>query len=55
VREVIFDGRTGGELVLSAVNRRGRQVELRVSATPLMSGADDPTGALLLMEQTEIN
>jgi two-component system CheB/CheR fusion protein len=54
VREVIFDGSTGGELILSAVNRRGRQVELRVSATPLLSGADDPSGALLVMEQTEL-
>jgi two-component system CheB/CheR fusion protein len=54
VREVIFDGNSRGEVVLSAVNRRGRQVELRVSATPLLSGANEPSGALLLMEQTEL-
>ena len=46
VREVIFDGRDGGEELLQAVNRRGRSVQLRVSATPLMSGDDQPSGAL---------
>jgi two-component system CheB/CheR fusion protein len=50
VREVIFDGRTNGEVVLHAVNRRGRSIQLRVAATPLMSGSDGPHGALLLME-----
>jgi two-component system CheB/CheR fusion protein len=54
VREVIFDGRDGGEELLQAVNRRGRSMQLRVSATPLMSGDDEPSGALLLMEQTEV-
>jgi len=33
------------------VNRRGRDVELRVTATPLVSGGEPPSGALLLMEQ----
>lgn len=50
VREVIFDGHTNGELQLQAVNRRGRSIQLRVAATPLMSGSDGPHGALLLME-----
>ena len=54
VREVMFDGSSGGEQLLTAVNRRGRQVELRVSATPLMSGGEEPSGALLLMEQNEL-
>jgi two-component system CheB/CheR fusion protein len=53
VREVIFEGSPRGELVLDAVNRRGRRVELRVSATPLLAGNDEPSGALLLMEQQD--
>jgi two-component system CheB/CheR fusion protein len=51
VRSVIFEGSTGGERVVDAVNRRGRSVRLRVTATPLISGIEDPSGALLLMEQ----
>ena len=51
VRQVIFDGSAGGEVQLDAVNRRGRSVTLRVTATPLLSGDDQPDGALLLMEQ----
>jgi two-component system CheB/CheR fusion protein len=51
VREVVFDGSAGAERVLDAVNRRGRQVMLRVTVTPLRSEAgEDPDGALLLME-----
>jgi two-component system CheB/CheR fusion protein len=50
VREVVFDGSGGNELVMEAVNRRGRTIELRVAVTPLLSGDDEPSGALLLME-----
>src|SRR5215468_8354671 len=50
VREVIFDGSLGNEMVMRAVNRRGRTIELRVAVTPLLSGDDEPGGALLLME-----
>ncbi|HKC27100.1 MAG TPA: CheR family methyltransferase [Jatrophihabitans sp.] len=39
-----------GEVTLQAVNRRGRSVRLRVTATPLISGSAEPTGALLLIE-----
>lgn len=54
VRGVIFDGSTGGEEVLDAVNRRGRSVRLRITATPLMAGGEaTPSGALLLMESDE--
>jgi len=53
IREVVHDGRPSGEISLRAVNRRGRDVELRILATPLHSGGGDPTGALLLMEQVE--
>jgi two-component system CheB/CheR fusion protein len=52
VREVVFEGNPRAEVVLQAVNRRGRTVELRVSATPLLSGSEEPGGALLVMEPT---
>ena len=51
VRAVMFDGRQNGETAVRAINRRGRQVELRVTATPLMSASEPPNGALLLLEQ----
>jgi two-component system CheB/CheR fusion protein len=51
IRSVIFDGGGSGEKVLDAVNRRGRPVRLRVTATPLISDSEEPSGALLLMEQ----
>lgn len=54
VREVILDGRTGDERVLSAVNRRGRAVRLRVRVSPLRSNTSDVDGALLLMEAQEV-
>jgi two-component system CheB/CheR fusion protein len=50
IREVIFEGTPRGELVVAAVNRRGRGVQLRVSGTPLLANDDEPHGALLLME-----
>jgi two-component system, chemotaxis family, CheB/CheR fusion protein len=50
VREVVFDGSGGNEMVMQAVNRRGRTIELRVAVTPLLSGDAEPSGALLLME-----
>ncbi|HJQ00709.1 MAG TPA: CheR family methyltransferase [Jatrophihabitans sp.] len=53
LRDVISGGKPNAEVKLTAINRRGRSVMLRVTATPLMSGTDAPNGALLLMEQTE--
>jgi two-component system CheB/CheR fusion protein len=50
IRDVVFDGSAQAEIVLEAVNRRGRSVELRVTATPLLAGSGEPDGALLLME-----
>jgi two-component system, chemotaxis family, CheB/CheR fusion protein len=50
VREIISEARESAELRLTAINRRGRQVDLDISATPLLSGGDQPGGALLMME-----
>jgi two-component system CheB/CheR fusion protein len=53
VRAVMFENVNSTERTLDAVNRRGRAVQLRVTATPLVSGDAEPTGALLLMEQVQ--
>jgi two-component system, chemotaxis family, CheB/CheR fusion protein len=38
------------ELTLSAVNRRGREVELKISMTPLSSPSDGQRGVILMMQ-----
>lgn len=53
LRDVVFGGSTNGELRLDAINRRGRSIALRITVTPLISGADVPTGGLILMERSE--
>jgi two-component system, chemotaxis family, CheB/CheR fusion protein len=45
------DGR--GEVVLEATNRRGRPIHCTVRTLPLVVGADEVTGVIMLMEQTE--
>jgi two-component system CheB/CheR fusion protein len=47
-----LDGEGQQQFVLPAVNRRGRQIEARITVTPL--GADgDIRGAILMMEEVE--
>jgi two-component system CheB/CheR fusion protein len=46
-----IDGR--GEIVLEATNRRGRPIHCTVRTLPLVVGADEVTGVILLMEQQE--
>jgi two-component system, chemotaxis family, CheB/CheR fusion protein len=38
---------------LAAVNRRVRSILVRVVCMPLIAGANQPTGAILVMEQSE--
>jgi two-component system, chemotaxis family, CheB/CheR fusion protein len=52
VREVAGGEEDRAELVLQAVNRRGRRVSLRVTITA-MAGEEGGGGALLLMESAE--
>lgn len=52
VRQVTADGEPRASTVVSAVNRRGRVIALRVTVTPLRSGTGAPDGALLLMESS---
>jgi two-component system CheB/CheR fusion protein len=51
IREVISGGSPTSEQRIHAINRRGRGVELRITATPLLSSDEEPAGALLVMEQ----
>jgi two-component system CheB/CheR fusion protein len=53
IRKVISDGSAQAEIIIDAVNRRGRSVELRITATPLLAGSGEPEGALLLMERND--
>jgi two-component system, chemotaxis family, CheB/CheR fusion protein len=48
---VAEDGRK--ELSISAINRRGRQIECRISMTPLTNRADGRQGAILMMQPVE--
>jgi two-component system CheB/CheR fusion protein len=41
------------ELTLSAVNRRGRRIGLRVLGSPLTDYANRPAGAILMMEEAD--
>ena len=41
------------ELALPAVNRRGRQIDVRVLGSPLTDHADRPAGVILMMELDE--
>ena len=54
VHDAMAGGGTPGAQTLHAVNRRGREIELRVTATPLRSG-DATSGALLLMDPNGMN
>ena len=43
-----------GELVLDAVNRRGRAIQCHVTCRPLKQGNDGTRGVILLMTEVEI-
>ena len=51
--KAVFNGEsTDGELMIPAVNRRGRPIECRVQFSPL-DGSGQVTGVIVLMEPTE--
>jgi two-component system CheB/CheR fusion protein len=53
VRSALSDGAFMEEVKLSAVNRRGREVVIRVVCSSLRANGADPDGAILVMEQQE--
>lgn len=50
IGNAFVDPDSSGEVVVDAVNRRGRQARVRVTCTPFRSGEGTIGGALLLME-----
>jgi two-component system CheB/CheR fusion protein len=50
IKQVLSDGVGTRELAVEAVNRRGREVLVRISCSALRRNGSDPTGAILVME-----
>ncbi|WP_103354488.1 CheR family methyltransferase [Amycolatopsis sp. CA-128772] len=53
VREALSDPTYYGELMLDAINRRGRSALVRLLCSPLRAPGGDSHGALLMMEETK--
>jgi len=53
VREALSDPAYYGELMLDAINRRGRAATVRLLCSPLRSPNGESHGALLMMEETK--
>ncbi|MET1073735.1 MAG: CheR family methyltransferase [Umezawaea sp.] len=53
VRQALADGSFTTEVKVDAVNRRGREVHVRVVCSSLRSSTGEPNGAILVMEQHE--
>jgi two-component system, chemotaxis family, CheB/CheR fusion protein len=51
VRDCIDTGERHQELMVEAVNRRGRPIKCRVTCAPFVSGGPEVRGAVLLMEE----
>jgi two-component system CheB/CheR fusion protein len=50
IRAALRDADGRGEIVLDATNRRGRAIRCAITTLPLVVGADEVTGVILLME-----
>jgi two-component system CheB/CheR fusion protein len=53
VRQALLDASFTTEVKVDAVNRRGREVHVRVVCSSLRSSTGEPNGAVLVMEQHE--
>ncbi|MDS0134428.1 MULTISPECIES: CheR family methyltransferase [unclassified Amycolatopsis] len=53
VREALSDATYYGELMLDAINRRGRAAVVRLLCSPLRASNGESHGALLMMEETK--
>jgi two-component system CheB/CheR fusion protein len=51
VRQVLAGGTAPDELTIDAINRRGRAVEVRVGASPLVDRSGQAAGAIVVMDQ----
>ena len=53
VRDCLSGDQEFQEVRLEAINRRGRQIECRITCTPLVSSSDGIRGAILLVEEKD--
>lgn len=53
VRHALAAGAEPRETRLSAVNRRGRAISVRIACTPLVGAQETPGGVIVVMEQDE--
>jgi two-component system CheB/CheR fusion protein len=53
VRQALLDASFTTEVKVHAVNRRGREVHVRVVCSSLRSSTGEPNGAIVVMEQHE--
>lgn len=51
VRDCLVGNANYLEVVVNAVNRRGKDISCHITCTPLMDGNKDRTGVLLLMDE----
>jgi two-component system CheB/CheR fusion protein len=51
IRPVLSGEEEKGEVILDAVNRRGKKIKCRVNCTPLLSGGKKLEGVIMLMEE----
>ncbi len=53
LRGVLSDGTSNGDVTLEAVNRRGRQIRVRVRVSPMTGPEADVRGAIVVMEEVD--
>jgi two-component system, chemotaxis family, CheB/CheR fusion protein len=53
LRGVLSDGSSNGDVTLAAVNRRGRQIRVRVRVSPMTGPEADVRGAIVVMEEVD--
>ena len=50
LKEALNDGTPRREIIISAVTRRGKPLDCRVTCSPLTGPGDTTTGVIILME-----
>jgi two-component system CheB/CheR fusion protein len=55
IRRLLVDGSDGpDQLVLNAINRRGRPVRVQVTTTPMGGVDDQPAGVIIVMDEQDV-
>jgi two-component system CheB/CheR fusion protein len=53
LHRALSDRKEGLEMSLAAVNRRGKEITVRVTTSPLRGDGFEPTGAIMVMEEAD--